>query len=239
MNAVERVPVRYLDALAAEIRRHAEQAEADYMSAVAHAIRAGELLSEAKSQVGHGEWLPWLAEHFARTPQTAASYMRMADRRDEIENASSIRGALVQLKAPRAPRAPRAPNASEPDRCPRCERIVRGDRPHQCREAQRQLDEAHKALKAAADDIRAYPRASEVERGQCEDRVAACVLLAEQIGRTLSGAPERDERQLRLDRTLRVIEAKGFPVCDCGARLTELKGELVCFACGPERGEET
>lgn len=59
-----------------------------------HAIRAGELLTEAKEQVRHGEWLPWLAANFPSTRQMASGYMRLFRHRDEMENAFSIRGAL-------------------------------------------------------------------------------------------------------------------------------------------------
>src|SRR4051794_5014264 len=51
---------------------------AAYGNAVAHAIRAGELLLEVKGLVGHGRWLPWLAENFPASVRTAQGYMRLA-----------------------------------------------------------------------------------------------------------------------------------------------------------------
>jgi hypothetical protein len=68
---------RPLDALAAEIRDEVDAAEADFQSAVGHAIRAGELLIEAKAQVKHGEWHDWLGEHFPASVRTAQGYMRL------------------------------------------------------------------------------------------------------------------------------------------------------------------
>jgi hypothetical protein len=48
-------------------------------SALEHAKQAGELLSEAKSQLHHGEWLPWLQEHCPNiSPRVAQGYMRIA-----------------------------------------------------------------------------------------------------------------------------------------------------------------
>ena len=42
--------------------------------------RAGLLLREAKAQLKHGDWLPWLQEHFALSPRTASGYMRLPNR---------------------------------------------------------------------------------------------------------------------------------------------------------------
>ena len=51
-----------------------------------HSIVAGELLLEAKEQVPHGQWLPWLQEHCTMSDRTAQLYMRVAKNRTEIEN---------------------------------------------------------------------------------------------------------------------------------------------------------
>ena len=52
---------------------------------VEHAIRAGELLIEAKAQLKHGEWLPWLENNCTMSERTAQLYMRLAQRRPELE----------------------------------------------------------------------------------------------------------------------------------------------------------
>jgi hypothetical protein len=46
-------------------------------SALEHARRAGELLAEAKQQLPHGQWLPWLREHTSVNERTASGYMRI------------------------------------------------------------------------------------------------------------------------------------------------------------------
>ena len=43
-----------------------------------HAIVTGLLLIERKQRLGHGRWLPWLAEHFAGSQTTAKDYMSTA-----------------------------------------------------------------------------------------------------------------------------------------------------------------
>lgn len=79
-------------------------------SAIEHARRAGDLLMEAKAQIPHGEWLPWLAEHCPTVPErTAQAYMRIASRWPELEAAANtqrvtylpIRQALALLSTAR------------------------------------------------------------------------------------------------------------------------------------------
>jgi Protein of unknown function (DUF3102) len=68
-----------------------------------HGIRAGELLTEAKSKCKHGQWLGWLGENFEGAPRTAQEYMRLHKHRDEIrakyaDSAHlSISGALKEV----------------------------------------------------------------------------------------------------------------------------------------------
>jgi hypothetical protein len=49
--------------LAARIRAEHEAVSKALKESVRHAIAAGELLVEAKGQLGHGRWLPWLRDH--------------------------------------------------------------------------------------------------------------------------------------------------------------------------------
>lgn len=87
--------------LAADIRREHDAAQAKFASAVEHAVRCGELLAEAKAQVRHGGWLPWLAENFPASARTAQGYMRLAAQPNAQALAHwGIEGALRQLAAP-------------------------------------------------------------------------------------------------------------------------------------------
>lgn len=105
--------VAELDELAEQIRVEHEACEESAESAVMHAIRAGELLTEAKARVRRGEWLPWLAQNFAGTRQMASGYMRLYRHRDEMENAFSIRGALKELAEPRDAEQEKEPTEAE------------------------------------------------------------------------------------------------------------------------------
>ena len=64
--------------LAARIRAEHEAATAFLKSGLERAINAGNLLIEAKAQLAHGQWLPWLAEHCQMSERTAQAYMRVA-----------------------------------------------------------------------------------------------------------------------------------------------------------------
>ncbi len=56
---------------------------------IEHAIVAGELLIEAKRQLKHGQWLPWLREHCQISERTASLYMRLARHKVELEAKSA------------------------------------------------------------------------------------------------------------------------------------------------------
>jgi hypothetical protein len=90
-----------LDRLAVEIRTEVDAAEADFQSAVQHAIRAGELLIDAKAQVKHGGWLPWLEANFPLSERTARNYMRMAEKSATVADLPTIREAVALLTVPK------------------------------------------------------------------------------------------------------------------------------------------
>jgi hypothetical protein len=93
--------------LAARIRVEHEATAAALTNSIDHAIAAGELLIEAKSQVQHGQWLPWIAEHCEMSDRTVRLYMRLANHKDALAAKSAtvadigIRGGnalLMQLR---------------------------------------------------------------------------------------------------------------------------------------------
>ena len=71
--------------LAARIRIEHRAASDKLSEALAHAMAAGDLLIEAKEQIPHGGWLPWLATNVEISDRTAQLYMRTAKNRAEIE----------------------------------------------------------------------------------------------------------------------------------------------------------
>jgi hypothetical protein len=90
--------------LAARIRTEHNGAQAAVKRGIEHVIAAGELLIEAKAQLKHGQWLPWLEEHCGLSDRTASRYMRVARNKDKLgENGHvsdlSLRGAVDALTA--------------------------------------------------------------------------------------------------------------------------------------------
>src|SRR5262245_40621328 len=81
--------------LAAQIRAEHEATSAALKSSVEHAIKAGDLLLEAKAQIKHGQWLPWLQEHCELSERSAQLYMRIAKERETIE--AQIRNGVADL----------------------------------------------------------------------------------------------------------------------------------------------
>jgi hypothetical protein len=60
------------------------------------AIDCGRYLTEIKSRLGHGEWLPWLAENWQYTQQWANQFMRLANYNStcNLSDAKDIKDAL-------------------------------------------------------------------------------------------------------------------------------------------------
>jgi Protein of unknown function (DUF3102) len=54
-----------------------EELDAGYSAGIEHYRRAGEMLIEAKSQLEHGEWEPWLKQNFELSRRTAYRYMAL------------------------------------------------------------------------------------------------------------------------------------------------------------------
>jgi hypothetical protein len=106
MTEIEKRNAAALENLAEQINAEHRAFKTALTTAVERGIRAGELLTEAKSRCKHGEWLPWLQENFEGAPRTAQEYMRLYAHRDEIrakyaDSAHlSVSGALKELAAP-------------------------------------------------------------------------------------------------------------------------------------------
>jgi len=99
--------------LAERINEEHRACETAAGAALAHAMSAGELMTEAKGQLPHGAFGSWLAENFAGSGRTARAYMRVYSRREELEAKRqgsatlSLDGALRALSTPKdAPESP-------------------------------------------------------------------------------------------------------------------------------------
>jgi hypothetical protein len=66
--------------------------------ALKHAITAGELLTEAKVQVPHGDWLPWLEANCEMSLRTAQAYMRIAREIGKLDDGNTQRVAHLSIR---------------------------------------------------------------------------------------------------------------------------------------------
>jgi hypothetical protein len=73
-----------LDDLVMRIEAEDGAVGAALQSALGHAIAAGMMLIEAKRQVAHGEWQPWLTANCSVPARTARHYMGLALRRKRL-----------------------------------------------------------------------------------------------------------------------------------------------------------
>lgn len=74
-----------LPSLAEQINIEHAAAEKHARTALDHALRAGDLLIQVKSQIGHGEWISWLEARCSVSPRSAQRYMRLALNREALE----------------------------------------------------------------------------------------------------------------------------------------------------------
>ena len=70
-------------AITAEINRLNAEISVLTQSNLEKAIRTGELLTQIKSQVGHGHWRVWIAENLAFSWRTAARYMALFNHKEQ------------------------------------------------------------------------------------------------------------------------------------------------------------
>lgn len=95
--------------LASEINSEHENCNIAILDGLQHAIKAGELLLQAKELVNHGEWLPWLKSNVSFSERTAQNYMRVFQRKNEILEKSatvadlSYKAAINLLAEPKFP----------------------------------------------------------------------------------------------------------------------------------------
>ncbi len=91
------------DGCALEITRLHEELAGHLRTSLALAIRIGQLLTEQKAALPHGDFSQWVQEHLPFTDRTARNYMRLYERRDrlETETVSDLSEAYRLLREPK------------------------------------------------------------------------------------------------------------------------------------------
>jgi hypothetical protein len=72
---------------AEEINRLHQDLQALAMQSLDHAIRIGELLSQVKTQLPHGRWIPWLNSNVKFSERTARNYISVFEKRMVLKSA--------------------------------------------------------------------------------------------------------------------------------------------------------
>lgn len=65
------------------------------------ALEIGQLLTEKKAELKHGEFGKWITDNLAFTDRTARNYMRLYENKDKILQSGSISEAYQMLEAPK------------------------------------------------------------------------------------------------------------------------------------------
>src|SRR5262249_34938236 len=95
---------RTLPDLAAEMNTEHDAFLASASDAIARAIKLGGMLTEAKGQLSHGEWIPWGEANLKFNRSQAWKYMRAYDRREMFsptEHFGGLEGFIKSLAEPR------------------------------------------------------------------------------------------------------------------------------------------
>lgn len=89
-----------------EINDRHELAQSYAKNAIENAIRIGELLSEIKASLKHGQWIPWVDKHLPFNTRQAQNYLRIYSNRAELANTQHVshlpmREAIELLSTPK------------------------------------------------------------------------------------------------------------------------------------------
>src|SRR5271166_6081333 len=76
--------------LALKPAEEANQLHRKIVGSIDGAIRIGEILTVQKSKLNHGEWLPWIEANLEFHFNTAARYMKVYQRRDELKFTTEV-----------------------------------------------------------------------------------------------------------------------------------------------------
>jgi hypothetical protein len=83
-----------------QVTKHLVGVEASARGALVHAWHAGRALAKIKSGLTHGQWEPWVAQHFDGSMRTAQAYMRVerkTQRVADLPKGVPLRGYLGEI----------------------------------------------------------------------------------------------------------------------------------------------
>ncbi|MEM5780725.1 MAG: DUF3102 domain-containing protein, partial [Lawsonibacter sp.] len=200
---------RTIEAITSEILRCKSQAGEAIM-------RIGLCLIEAKNQLSHGEWLPWLNERVEFSERTAQNFMRLARSYSNPQDLADL-GYAKALTLLALPPEERERFLSEPHEVDGQEKDVIDMSARELEKAIRERDEAHRAMEQAKADA-AHAEAS---RAKMEQDMAALKQLHQ-------SAVEDAERQKEAE--AQAVKAAEEAAAKLQAELDALKAAPVDVA---------
>lgn len=95
-NEIEKSKIDQINKMHRDNENHAQKM-------IHNAIQIGQLLSEQKESLEHGEWIPWVKDNLCFDARQAQRYMRAYQNRDKIDTTSMthLSQAMQQLSEPR------------------------------------------------------------------------------------------------------------------------------------------
>ena len=189
-------------------------------------LEIGKRLIEAKAQLKHGEWLPWLSEKVEFSEASAQRFMQLAR---EYENPALVRDlgaskALVLLALP----------ASERENFAQEKHVVNGEEKSVSEMSKRELEEAIRQRKIA--ELKAEETARELDRqkeatAEAEAEAAKAQEAAEAARAEVEDAKSvslaAQERTAELERELKALRDK--PV-DVAVQTVDASAEQIATA---------
>ena len=91
-----------MEITAAEINRHHDLARQHATEAIQHAVEAGRLLLQVKTQLLHGEWQAWLHENTTVSLRQSRRYMAAAQNKVPIRHGKTDTVSLLSEPGVRA-----------------------------------------------------------------------------------------------------------------------------------------
>ena len=110
--------------LAEQINDEHERARGAIRDALTHGIKCGELLTQAKAGLKHGDWGKWITDNCHFSDRTARLYMRLAENREELEKTATIADLTLNGAAGLLAEPKQETHAKLPDDEPRDETLT-------------------------------------------------------------------------------------------------------------------
>lgn len=178
-------PSRPLELITEEIVFYKRQAGASI-------IEIGRRLNEAKAQLSHGEWLPWLREKVDLSERSAQNFMRLAR---EYPNSAVVAdlGAAKALALLALPESERAGFAAETHVVNGREKTVADMTGDELKRAVAERDEALRQAEAARTQARTAQENAEKLVGEERARLDALRVKSEGMAEKLKKAKEKEQ----------------------------------------------